>query len=175
MLSAVPLSIVFFGLVCASFIILSILFLQDDFSVTLVAMHSNAQLPLQYKLTAVWGSHEGSLLLWVLTLSAWTAAVAMLSRSIPVDMRARVLSIMGMLGVGFLLFCLFTSNPFERLLPSIPLDGKDLNPLLQDIGMVMHPPMLYMGYVGFSVAFSFAVARSEERRVGKECGCWWLR
>lgn len=158
MLSAVPLSVVFFALVSASFLILAALFLQDDFSVALVATHSNAQLPLQYKLTAVWGSHEGSLLLWILTLSGWTAAVALLSRSIPVDMRARVLSIMGMLGVGFLLFCLFTSNPFERLLPNIPLDGKDLNPLLQDIGMVMHPPMLYMGYVGFSVAFSFAVA-----------------
>lgn len=158
MLSAVPLSMVFFALVSAAFLILASLFLQDDFSVQLVAMHSNAQLPLQYKLTAVWGSHEGSLLLWIFTLSGWTAAVALLSRSIPVDMRARVLSVMGMLGVGFLLFSLFTSNPFERLLPNIPFDGKDLNPLLQDIGMVMHPPMLYMGYVGFSVAFAFAVS-----------------
>jgi cytochrome c-type biogenesis protein CcmF len=112
---------------------------------------------MTYRFTATWGSHEGSLLLWAFMLSGWTVAVSVFSRQLPAPLVARVLSVMGMISIGFLSFMLFTSNPFERLLPAAP-DGRDLNPLLQDIGMVMHPPLLYMGYVGFSVAFAFAIA-----------------
>ncbi|MEY6431673.1 heme lyase CcmF/NrfE family subunit [Thioalkalicoccus limnaeus] len=132
-------------------------FLADDFSVRYVAANSNSLLPDVYKVSAVWGAHEGSLLLWALMLGAWGAAVAALSKSLPLTMVARVLAVMGMNSIGFLLFMLLTSNPFERLFPA-PLDGRDLNPLLQDPGLVIHPPMLYMGYVGFSVAFAFAIA-----------------
>jgi len=141
-----------------SFLALAISFVQDDFSVAYVANNSNSLLPVQYKISAVWGSHEGSLLLWVLLLSVWTVAVSIFSRNLPIDILARVLAIMGLISIGFLLFMLFTSNPFERVLPNIPLDGQDLNPLLQDFGLIVHPPMLYMGYVGFSVAFAFAIA-----------------
>ena len=137
--------------------ILTTCFLQHDFSVLYVASNSNTHLPTVYLIAGVWGSHEGSLLLWALILSLWTAAVAMFSKSLPTELVARVLSIMGALAVGFLLFIIFTSNPFERLFPA-PLEGRDLNPLLQDPGMAIHPPMLYMGYVGFSVAFAFAIA-----------------
>lgn len=144
---------------CAiSFACLAIAFLQDDFSVKVVAANSNSLLPQIYKFSAVWGNHEGSLLLWVLILSLWLAAVAAFSRGLPTVMLARVLSVMGLIAVGFLSFSLLTSNPFERLLPGVPADGNDLNPLLQDPGLIIHPPLLYMGYVGFSVAFSFAVA-----------------
>ncbi|MEE4108745.1 MAG: heme lyase CcmF/NrfE family subunit [Halieaceae bacterium] len=144
---------------CAlSFACLAISFLRDDFSVRVVASNSNSLLPPIYKFSAVWGNHEGSLLLWVLILSFWLAAVATFSRGLPTVMLARVLAVMGAIGVGFLSFSLFTSNPFERLLPGVPADGNDLNPLLQDPGLIIHPPLLYMGYVGFSVAFSFAVA-----------------
>jgi len=144
---------------CAlSFACLAASFLQDDFSVRVVASNSNSLLPPVYKFSAVWGNHEGSLLLWVLILSLWLAAVAAFSRGLPTVMLARVLAIMGAIGVGFLSFSLFTSNPFERLLPGVPADGNDLNPLLQDPGLIIHPPLLYMGYVGFSVAFAFAVA-----------------
>lgn len=132
-------------------------FLQNDFSVRNVAMNSFSQLPAVYRFTASWGSHEGSMLLWALILAFWTMAVSVLSRRLPEDMAARVIGIMGLISVGFLAFLLFTSNPFDRLLPAPP-DGRDLNPLLQDPGMVLHPPMLYMGYVGFSVAFAFAIA-----------------
>jgi cytochrome c-type biogenesis protein CcmF len=132
-------------------------FAGNDFSVLNVASNSNSELPLAYRLAASWGSHEGSMLLWVLMLSGWTLAVSLLSRSLPLDMVSRVLGTLGLVSVGFILFILFTSNPFERLSPPA-LDGRDLNPLLQDPGMVIHPPMLYMGYVGFAVAFAFAVA-----------------
>jgi cytochrome c-type biogenesis protein CcmF len=132
-------------------------FLNNDFSVVNVASNSNSQLPLQYRFAATWGSHEGSLLLWVFMLNAWTVAVTLFSRHLPREMTARVIAVMGLVAVGFLLFLLLTSNPFERLLPAAD-DGRDLNPLLQDPGMVIHPPMLYMGYVGFSVAFAFAIA-----------------
>jgi len=132
-------------------------FIVHDFSVLYVSRHSNLIQPLLYRVSGVWGSHEGSLLLWSLTLSVWTLAVAMFSRKLPDILMARVLSVMGMISVGFLSFMLFTSNPFERLFP-VPLDGNELNPLLQDPGLAFHPPMLYMGYVGFSVAFAFAVA-----------------
>ncbi|MEH6593622.1 MAG: heme lyase CcmF/NrfE family subunit [Halioglobus sp.] len=141
-----------------SFACLATAFLQDDFSVKVVANNSNSLLPSVYKFSALWGNHEGSLLLWVLILSFWTAAVAFFSPELPLTVRARVLSVMGLIAVGFLSFSLFTSNPFERLLPGTPLDGQDLNPLLQDFGLIIHPPLLYMGYVGFSVAFAFAIA-----------------
>jgi cytochrome c-type biogenesis protein CcmF len=141
-----------------AFICLTYAFLSDDFSVKLVAMHSNSALPWYFKLSAVWGNHEGSLLLWVLILASWTLAVGYASQSLPLDMRARVLSVLGMISIGFLMFIIFTSNPFERLLLYPVADGNDLNPLLQDFGLIIHPPMLYIGYVGFSVAFAFAIA-----------------
>ena len=146
-------------------------FAQNDFSVLNVASNSNSRLPLHYRLTASWGSHEGSLLLWSLMLAAWTAAVALRSRRLPESMRARVLGVMGLVSLGFLLFMLATSNPFQRLLPAAA-EGRDLNPLLQDPGMVIHPPMLYMGYVGFSVAFAFAVAALLEGRLDAAWARW---
>jgi cytochrome c-type biogenesis protein CcmF len=145
-------------------------FITNDFSVLNVATNSNSQLPLHYRLAATWGSHEGSLLLWTLLLALWTAAVSLFSRHLPEEMVARVLSVMGIVSVGFLLFMLLTSNPFTRLSP-VPVDGRDLNPLLQDPGMVIHPPMLYMGYVGFSVAFAFAIAAL----IGGRLDATWAR
>jgi cytochrome c-type biogenesis protein CcmF len=147
-----------FAFISVAFICLAISFLEDDFSVQYVAGHSNSLLPEIYKVSAVWGGHEGSLLLWALTLAGWTLAVVLFSRQLPREMLARVLAIMGMISVGFLLFILMTSNPFTRTFPNVPAEGSDLNPLLQDFGLIVHPPMLYMGYVGFSVAFAFAVA-----------------
>ncbi len=144
-------------LVAAAMACLVASFVRDDFSVLYVASNSNTALPLHYRVAAVWGGHEGSLLLWLLMLSVWSVAVARFSRRLPQAFVARVLGVMGLLAAGFLLFLLLTSNPFDRLLPA-PMDGRDLNPLLQDPGMVAHPPMLYMGYVGFSVAFAFAIA-----------------
>ncbi|MEM8498687.1 MAG: heme lyase CcmF/NrfE family subunit [Pseudomonadota bacterium] len=141
-----------------SFVGLAWSFAVDDFSVITVAQNSNSLLPMRFKLSAVWGNHEGSILLWILIHAGWTLAVAVFSRQLPIDILARVLSIMGMIGVGFILFSLLTSNPFERLFPNVPGDGNDLNPLLQDIGLIIHPPLLYIGYVGFSVAFAFAIA-----------------
>ncbi|MBU84268.1 heme lyase CcmF/NrfE family subunit [Alcanivorax sp.] len=141
-----------------SMVCLGYSFYINDFSVAYVANHSNSALPVAYRLSAIWGGHEGSLLLWGWMLGGWAAMVGVLSRSVPLAMVARVLSVMGMISVGFLLFMLLTSNPFDRVLPWFPLDGADLNPLLQDPGLIIHPPMLYMGYVGFSVAFAFAVA-----------------
>ena len=152
-----PAALLLMLLAVLAFAALAALFVGNDFSVALVAQHSNLHLPLPYRIAATWGSHEGSMLLWVLILSCWTGAVALSSRSLPGVLRARILSTMGLVGVGFLLFLLFTSNPFGRLVPP-PADGRDLNPLLQDAGMVFHPPLLYMGYVGLSVAFAFAVA-----------------
>jgi len=140
-----------------SFICLTTSFIQNDFSVLYVAKNSNSLLPVQYQISAVWGSHEGSLLLWVLILSLWTITVSLFSRHLPQIMVSRVLGVMGLISIGFLLFTILTSNPFDRLFP-VPADGRDLNPLLQDFGLIIHPPMLYMGYVGFSVAFAFAIA-----------------
>ncbi len=145
-------------------------FVSNDFSVLNVASNSNSLLPLRYRFAATWGSHEGSLLLWVLMLTLWMTAVSVFSRRLPSEMVARILSVMAMISIGFLLFLLFTSNPFERLLPP-PADGRDLNPLLQDPGMVIHPPMLYMGYVGFSVAFAFAIAAL----IGGQLDATWAR
>ena len=157
-------------LVALAFGCLAWSFVSNDFSVQNVATNSNSQLPLQYRVAATWGSHEGSLLLWTLMLGGWSFAVTMFSRNLPLTLLARVISVMGLISVGFLLFLLFTSNPFERLVPPAP-DGRDLNPLLQDPGMVFHPPLLYMGYVGFSVAFSFAVAAL----IGGRLDATWAR
>ena len=132
-------------------------FIVKDFSVLYVANNSNTQLPVYYRISAVWGAHEGSLLLWVFILAGWGLAVALRSKDLPLDLMARVMAIMGFVSIGFLLFTLMTSNPFDRLFP-VPIEGRDLNPLLQDFGLIIHPPMLYMGYVGFSVAFAFAIA-----------------
>ncbi|HBZ48777.1 MAG TPA: heme lyase NrfEFG subunit NrfE, partial [Halieaceae bacterium] len=158
MSSARPLAIVMFAFCLLSFLCLTYLFLTDDFSVVVVASNSNSLLPDFYKFSAVWGNHEGSMLLWVLVLAGWTLAVAIFSADLPKILLARVLSIMGIISVGFVGFSLLTSNPFARHLPSTPMDGSDLNPLLQDPGLIIHPPLLYMGYVGFSVAFAFAIA-----------------
>ncbi|AEF21934.1 heme lyase CcmF/NrfE family subunit [Pseudomonas fulva] len=147
-----------FAFLAFAFACLTYAFMIDDFSVAYVAQNSNTALPWYYKFSAVWGAHEGSLLLWALILGGWTFAVAIFSRQLPEEMLARVLGVMGIISVGFLLFLIVTSNPFTRLLPNVPADGRDLNPLLQDFGLIIHPPMLYMGYVGFSVAFAFAIA-----------------
>ena len=147
-----------FAFLAFAFACLTYSFMVDDFSVAYVAQNSNTALPWYYKFSAVWGAHEGSLLLWALILGGWTFAVAIFSRQLPEEMLARVLGVMGIISVGFLLFLIVTSNPFTRLLPNVPADGRDLNPLLQDFGLIIHPPMLYMGYVGFSVAFAFAIA-----------------
>jgi len=144
-------------LVAFAFGCLTYAFVTNDFSVGYVAEHSNSALPLHYRIAGVWGGHEGSLLLWALMLGVWMTAVSVFSGHLPDEMTARVLGVMGVVSTGFLAFMLFTSNPFDRQLPPA-MDGRDLNPLLQDPGMVLHPPMLYMGYVGFSVAYSFAVA-----------------
>lgn len=144
-------------LVAFSFGCLVQAFVNNDFSVIYVAANANSQLPLHYRVTATWGGHEGSLLLWIFMLSLWSFAVARFSRQLPPEMTARVLGVLGLVSVGFLAFLLFTSNPFDRLLPAAS-EGKDLNPLLQDFGMIIHPPLLYMGYVGFSVAFAFGIA-----------------
>jgi cytochrome c-type biogenesis protein CcmF len=166
-----PASHAFFLLVVVSFGCLAYAFMANDFSVLYVANHSNSQLPDLYRFAAVWGGHEGSLLLWALMSATWGLGVALFSRQLPLDMVSRVLGVMGLLNIGFLLFILVTSNPFERLLPAAA-DGKDLNPLLQDPGLVFHPPMLYMGYVGFSVAFSFAIAALLSGRLDAAWARW---
>ncbi len=158
MASSRPLAWLLFLCVTGAFLVLVNAFVVNDFSVTYVANNSNTQLPIWYRVAATWGAHEGSLLLWVLLMSGWTFAVALFSYRMPLDIVARVLAVMGMVSVGFLLFIIFTSNPFSRTLPSFPIEGRDLNPLLQDPGLIFHPPLLYMGCVGFSVAFAFAIA-----------------
>ncbi|PZO64690.1 MAG: c-type cytochrome biogenesis protein CcmF [Pseudoxanthomonas suwonensis] len=159
-----------FMLVSTAFGLLTWAFVHTDFSVSYVAGNSNSRLPMVFRYTAVWSSHEGSLLLWALILAAWTAVVALFSRHLPQPVAARVLGVMGLVAVGFLAFLIFTSNPFERLLP-VPPEGNDMNPLLQDPGMIIHPPMLYLGYVGFSVPFAFAIAAMLEGKVDAR----WLR
>jgi len=166
-----PLALGQLTFVVLAFSCLTHAFVTNDFSVLYVADHSNSQLPLQYRIAGVWGGHEGSLLLWVTMLGGWTAAVAFFSRHLPDDMAARVISVMGLVSVGFLSFMLFTSDPFDRLIPGA-VEGQDLNPLLQDPGLVIHPPMLYMGYVGFSVAFAFAIAALISGRLDATWARW---
>ena len=152
-----PSTYVQWGLIVIAYLCLSYAFINHDYSIAYVANNSNNAQPLMYRISAVWGAHEGSLLLWILMLASWSALVARFSAGITEDMVARVLGVLGFVSVGFISFTLFTSNPFARLSP-VPIDGRELNPLLQDPGLVIHPPMLYMGYVGMSVVFAFAVA-----------------
>ena len=165
-----PSARILFALIALAFVCLALAFVGNDFSVLYVATNSNRSLPSHYRFAAVWGGHEGSMLLWTLMLAVWTVAVAQFSAHLPDKVMARILAVMGWLSFGFLLFMLMTSNPFDRLVPT-PADGRDLNPLLQDPGMVIHPPMLYMGYVGLSVAFSFAVAAL----IGGNLDATWAR
>ncbi|HET8819619.1 MAG TPA: heme lyase CcmF/NrfE family subunit [Xanthomonadaceae bacterium] len=158
------------GLVALAFVLLTWGFVSQDFSLQYVAQNSNSLLPMHYRFTAVWGAHEGSLLLWTLVMAGWTAAVARFSRTLPDTVAARVLGVMGIVAIGFLAFLVFTSNPFLRLLPAAA-EGHDLNPLLQDPGMIIHPPMLYLGYVGFMVPFAFAIAALLDGRLDAR----WLR
>jgi cytochrome c-type biogenesis protein CcmF len=155
----------------AAFAALIASYVSSDFSVLNVAENSNSAMPLIYKVTATWGNHEGSMLLWVLILALFGAAVGIFGDNLPAPLKARALAVQGMLGVGFLAFILFTSNPFVRLDPAVP-DGQDLNPLLQDIGLAIHPPFLYLGYVGFSMAFSFSVAALIEGKVDASWARW---
>ena len=170
MVLARPLAYVLFALVTLASACLMTSFIRSDFSVLYVASNSNTQLPIQYQIAGFWGGHEGSLLLWVQMLVLWMVAVALFSRHLPRPVLSRILAVMGLVSVGFLLFMLLTSNPFDRLFP-VPADGRDLNPLLQDPGMVFHPPTLYMGYVGFCVAFAFAVAAL----IGGNLDATWAR
>ncbi|PAK93865.1 c-type cytochrome biogenesis protein CcmF [Stenotrophomonas rhizophila] len=167
---AVPAAFAQLALVAGAFAVLTIAFVQQDFSVRYVAENSNTLLPLAYRYSAVWGAHEGSLLMWVLVLALWGGAVALWSKRLPDTVRARVLGVMGIISLGFIAFLFFTSNPFARLLPA-PLEGRDLNPLLQDPGLIIHPPMLYIGYVGFAVPFAFAIAALLDGHVDAR----WLR
>src|SRR6266481_3771597 len=160
-----------FVFVAIAFGCLAYSFVTNDFSVLNVVNNSNSSLPWYYRFAATWGSHEGSLLLWVLMLTVWMLAVTLFSRHLPLEMVSRILGVMALISVGFLLFMLLTSNPFDRLLPAAP-DGRDLNPLLQDPGMVIHPPMLYMGYVGFSVAFAFAISALISGRLDATWARW---
>jgi cytochrome c-type biogenesis protein CcmF len=165
-----PATSVLFVLVAGSMVCLGTAFVTHDFSVLYVATNSNSALPLPYRIAGIWGGHEGSLLLWMLMLSGWMLAVARFSATLPMPVLSRILAVLGLVSAGFLAFTLITSNPFERLWPAA-LDGRDLNPLLQDPGMVIHPPMLYMGYVGFSVAFAFAIAAL----IGGNLDAQWAR
>ena len=160
-----------FLFVSISFVCLTIAFVSDDFSVLYVANHSQLALPTPYKISAVWSAHEGSLLMWILLLAGWTAAVAKFNAGMPDKLVARVIGVLGLLSVGFLLFALLTSNPFERLIPAA-MDGGDLNPLLQDPGLAIHPPLLYVGYVGFSVAFAFAIAAMISGELDQQWAKW---
>jgi cytochrome c-type biogenesis protein CcmF len=168
---AKPAALLQFALVLTAYGILTYSFIVHDFSVLYAANTSNSELPLIYRISGVWGAHEGSLLLWVLILSAWTAILAMYSKHYPDDMAAGVISVLGFISIGFLLFSLFTSNPFIRHFPA-PIDGGDLNPLLQDPVMAIHPPMLYMGYVGFAVPFAFAIVALVQGRLDTAWARW---
>ncbi|WHP47933.1 heme lyase CcmF/NrfE family subunit [Mannheimia bovis] len=167
-----PMTWAMFLALTVSFGSLFYLFAVNDFTVQYVVNNSNSRLPLQYRLSAVWGAHEGSLLLWVWLLSLWSIGVATFTRKMPEDAVARVLGLMGMISIGFLVFVIFTSNPFDRTFPNFPVDGKELNPMLQDVGLIFHPPLLYMGYVGFSVAFAFAIASLMTGRLDTAWARW---
>jgi cytochrome c-type biogenesis protein CcmF len=160
-----------FVFVATAFACLVYCFVTEDFSVLYVARNSNSHLPVFYRVAAVWGAHEGSLLLWIMILSIWSVAVAAFSRQLPITFSSRVLGVMGLVSSGFLLFTLWTSNPFQRLMPAAQ-DGADLNPVLQDFALAIHPPMLYTGYVGFSVAFAFAIAAMLEGRLDQTWAKW---
>ncbi|MDF1792558.1 MAG: heme lyase CcmF/NrfE family subunit [Thalassobaculaceae bacterium] len=168
---AQPAALVQFAALIIAFGALTHAFVTSDFSVSNVASNSHSLKPLLYKVSGVWGNHEGSMLLWVLILSLFGAAVAAFGGNLPESLRARTIAVQGLIGVGFLAFILFTSNPFERVVPP-PIDGRGLNPLLQDIGLALHPPMLYLGYVGLSTTFSFAVAALLEGRVDPAWARW---
>ena len=167
-----PLAAGFFVFLSLCLVVLAYSFVTDDFSVMFVAQHSNSLLPLQYKITAVWGGHEGSFLFWTWMLSGWMLAVCIFSKAMPDDFVARVLSIMGLIGAGYTMFMIATSNPFDRVLPMSPADGADLNSALQDFGFIIHPPSLYMGYVGFSVVFAFAIAALISGRLDSAWARW---
>ncbi|MGF1553652.1 MAG: heme lyase CcmF/NrfE family subunit [Paracoccaceae bacterium] len=171
MATAAPAALAQLLLIGVSFAVLTQAFVASDYSVALVANHSHEAKPLLYKITGVWGNHEGSMLLWVLILALFGAMVAAFGRGLPLPLKARALAVQAMIGVAFLAFILFTSNPFERLFPA-PSEGADLNPLLQDPGLAFHPPFLYLGYVGLSMAFSFAVAALIEGRVDAAWARW---
>jgi len=160
------------ALLLLSFVLLTYGFLINDFSVDYIARQSNTLLPIEYKISAVWGGHEGSLLLWAFILALWSSLVAKFSKGLPLDMVVRVLAILGLISAAIISFILFTSNPFDRLLPDFPIEGNDLNPLLQDPGLIFHPPMLYMGYVGFSVPFAFAIAGLLSGRMDSAWARW---
>ncbi len=168
---AKPTALIQFSLIALAYAVLTHGAVTDDFSIKYIAEHSNSLLPMQFKVASVWGGHEGSLLLWVLMLSGWTVAVALFSKTLPLAMVARVISVLGWVSAGFLSFTLLTSSPFERLMPPAA-DGRELNPLLQDPGLIIHPPMLYMGYVGFSVAFAFAIAALLSGRMDAAWARW---
>ncbi len=172
MLLARPMTWAMFLALTLSFGSLFYLFAVNDFSVQYIVNNSNSSLPLQYRLSAVWGAHEGSLLLWIWLLSLWSIAVATFSRQMPLESVARVLGVMGLVSIGFLVFIIFTSNPFDRTFPDFPVDGRELNPMLQDVGLIFHPPLLYMGYVGFSVAFAFAIASLMTGRLDTAWARW---
>ena len=168
---AMPAATAQFVLVLAAFGALTHAFVTSDFSVQLVVLNSHSLKPMIYKISGVWGNHEGSLLLWILILALFGACAAWFGQNLTPTFRARVIAVQGMIGASFLAFCIFTSNPFLRVAP-VPLDGQDLNPLLQDPGLAFHPPFLYLGYVGLSMAFSFAVAALIEGRVDAAWGRW---
>lgn len=158
-------------LVTVSFAALTWAYVVSDFTVVNVVANSHSAKPMLYKITGVWGNHEGSMLLWILILAVFGGAVALFGGNLPPSLKARVIAIQGLIGIGFISFTIFTSNPFERVFPP-PLDGQDLNPLLQDPGLAFHPPMLYLGYVGFSVAFAFAIAALLEGKVDAAWARW---
>ena len=164
-------AMVVFALVMLAYACLTLSFINNDFSVAYVAANSHSELPLMFRISAVWGAHEGSLLLWIMMLVGWSFAVSRFNRRLPTDVAASALIVLALIAIGFLLFTLLTSNPFERHFP-VPLEGRDLNPLLQDPGLIIHPPMLYMGYVGFSVAFAFAIAALLSGRLDTAWARW---
>ena len=164
-------AVIGFALTAVSFVALATAYVPSDFSVLNVWQNSHSLQPLVYRITGTWGNHEGSMLLWVLILTLFGALVAMFGNNLPASLRANVLAVQGWIGAAFLLFILVTSNPFTRLVPA-PAEGRELNPVLQDIGLAIHPPLLYLGYVGFSVCFSFAVAALMDGRIDAALARW---
>jgi cytochrome c-type biogenesis protein CcmF len=179
MAAAIPVTLAGFAFTVLSFVVLTIAYAQSDFSLQTVWENSHSAKPMLYKITGVWGNHEGSMLLWVLILTFFGALVALFGNNLPASLKATVLAVQGAVGVAFFLFILITSNPFTRMSPA-PIEGRDLNPILQDIGLAIHPPLLYLGYVGFSICFAFSVAALIEGRIDAAWARWcargrWLR